>query len=287
LTTERRAHLPVAISSIAKGFLIGLPAANVWPLLLTRLGMPAAAAAEVIFLALYIWWARGGGWPKSIQSARQVSFRRTSLSKTEWLWGLVAAICFAISVHAALVVLFRLLPFPVEAFRQDYRGFSVSSPALKWLAIVMSAASAGISEETGVRGYMQQPIEERHGALVAILISSVMFTVIHLGKNWTIPEMVPLVFAIAVLLGLIAWASGSLIPSMIAHTAMDTGMFAYWWTGTLGTFSAKTIAVTGVDGSFEVAVAIAAGALVTTLIAIARLRLLRRPDDVLRMDAPN
>jgi hypothetical protein len=42
---------------------------------------------------------------------------------------------------------------------------------------------------------------------------------------------------------------------------MDIGMFAYWWTGVAGTFSAKTIAVTGIDRSFEIAEVIAAGAL--------------------------
>ena len=33
---------------------------------------------------------------------------------------------------------------------------------------IVSAASAGICEETGFRGYMQRPIEQRHGALVRL-----------------------------------------------------------------------------------------------------------------------
>src|SRR5205085_1933043 len=89
-------RFPVAVSAIAKGLLIGLPAANVWPLLLARLGMPLAAAAEVIFLALYFRWASGGGRPKSFKPARQASFRRISLTKTQWLWGIAAAVCFAV-----------------------------------------------------------------------------------------------------------------------------------------------------------------------------------------------
>jgi hypothetical protein len=40
---------------------------------------------------------------------------------------------------------------------------------------VVSAASAGICEETGFRGYMQQQIEQRHGAPTAILVSSFCF----------------------------------------------------------------------------------------------------------------
>jgi membrane protease YdiL (CAAX protease family) len=53
---------------------------------------------------------------------------------------------------------------------------------LKWIAVVMSATSAGICEETGFRGYMQQPIEQRHGAVIAILVSSFFFMLLHLTK---------------------------------------------------------------------------------------------------------
>ena len=66
-------------------------------------------------------------------------------------------------------------PFPTEAFRQGYDFSFIPTLSLKWLAVVVSAASAGICEETGFRGYMQQPIERRHGALTGILVSSFFF----------------------------------------------------------------------------------------------------------------
>ncbi len=275
LPIATRTKFPVAITAIAKGLLIGLVAANVWPILMISLGMPGAAIAEAVFLTLYLWWASGGGAPSSTKEARAAAFRSWSLTRAQWAWGLVAAVLFATTIHAALVVLFRIVPFPVDAFRQDYRTFSVVSPTFQWFAIVVAAASAGICEETGFRGYMQQPIEKRHGVVVAVLIWSVLFTVVHLSKSWAIPGMVPVVLAAGLLLGLIAWASGSLIPGMIGHTVMDIGMFSYWWTGVAGTFSAETIAVTGIDRPFEIAASLAAGALALTLIAIVRLRLLR------------
>jgi membrane protease YdiL (CAAX protease family) len=238
--------------------------------------MPGAAIAEACLLALYLWWASGGGLPSATKEGRAAAFRRISLTREQWIWGTLAAIFFATTIHAALVVLFRIVPFPVEAFRQDYRGYSVSGSGFQWLAIVFAAASAGICEETGFRGYMQQPIERRHGVVLGVLISSVFFTLVHLSKSWAIPGMVPVAFAAGVLLGLLAWASGSLIPGMIAHTAMDIGMFAYWWTGVAGTFDARTISVTGLDRPFEIAVTVAAAALALTLAAIAKLRFLRK-----------
>ena len=106
-----------------------------------------------------------------MRASRSGAFRG-SVQPAQWLWGLVAALAFAATVHAAIVLLFRLVPFPIEAFREGYDLSFIPSLRLQWLAIVVSATSAGICEETGFRGYLQQPIEERHGALAAIFVSS-------------------------------------------------------------------------------------------------------------------
>jgi membrane protease YdiL (CAAX protease family) len=82
---------------------------------------------------------------------------------------------------------------------------------------VVSAISAGICEETGLRGYMQRPLEQQYGAPVAILVSSFFFMALHLNQAWAIPAMVPIVFSGGVLLGLLAWSSRSLIPGMIGN----------------------------------------------------------------------
>jgi membrane protease YdiL (CAAX protease family) len=266
-------RVPLALSAIGTGLLVGLAAANVWPLLLGTLGMPRAAGAEALFLALYVLWARGGVAPRAWQAAQRARFRG-GLTRAQWPWAIAGALAFAVTIHAAIVVLFRLVPFPVAEFRQGYQ-YPVIGLDMKWIAIVMSALSAGVCEEIGFRGYIQQPIEQRHGTVVAILISSVLFTLIHLSKGWAIAGMVPIVFGAGVLLGLMAWAANSLLPTIIGHTVMDTGLFAYWWTGTAGTFSAKTIAVTGIDPGFVSAVAIAVTALVLTLTSIAKIRQMR------------
>ena len=168
---SRWAKLPITLWAIISGLLIAMPAANVWPLLLRKLGVPVAATAEAIFLALYLWWASGGGPPQTTQAARATAFRRGKLSRAQMLWGVIAAIFFAATIHASIVLLFRLVPYPTAAFRHGYDLSFIPRLPLKWLAVVVSAASAGICEEAGFRGYMQRPIEQRHGAPVAILIS--------------------------------------------------------------------------------------------------------------------
>jgi membrane protease YdiL (CAAX protease family) len=168
--------------------------------------------------------------------------------------------------------LFRFVPFPTAAFRQGYDLSFVASLALKWLAVVVSAMSAGICEEVGFRGYMQWPIEQRHSAPVAIFISSVFFMLLHLSKAWAIIGMVPIVFGAGVLLGVLAWSSQSLIPGMIAHVVMDVGLFAYWWTGIAGEFTVRPIRETGVDLVFLIAWLVFVASLFVQLFATSKLR---------------
>lgn len=266
------AKLPTLFRAIISGVVVALVAANVWPLLLLTLSVPLAAIAETIFLALFLWWTAGEGPPRTTQAVRANSFRRATLSPTQWFWSVVAAVFFAATVHASIVLLFRFVPFPMAAFRHGYNLSFIPSLPLKWLAVVVSATSAGICEETGFRGYMQRPIEQRHGAPIAILISSLFFMVVHLTKGWATLGMVPIVFGAGVLLGLLAWSSGSLIPGMIGHIIMDIGLFAYWWTGIAGDFTARPITETGLDRPFLIACAAFAASLSIVLFSISRLR---------------
>jgi hypothetical protein len=145
-----RAKVPISLRAIIAGLLIALPAANVWPLLLLKLGTPFAAIAEAMFLAFYVWWAAGQGPPRALQISRANAFRRGALSAAQCLWGIVAALCFALTIHASIVVLFRFVSFPVAEFRQGYDFSFIPTLRLRWVTVVISATSAGICEETGV-----------------------------------------------------------------------------------------------------------------------------------------
>jgi membrane protease YdiL (CAAX protease family) len=252
-TPSRWAKLPISLRAIVSGLFLAIISLNVWPVLLVILPMPLAALAEAAFLLFFLWWAGGGGPPHSTKSDRAASFRSGKLSVMQWVWGLCAALFFAVTVHASIVLLFRFVPFPVATFRNGYDLAFIHSQFLKWTAILISAVSAGICEEIGFRGYLQQPIEQRSGVLPAVLISSLFFVAVHLTKAWSTLGMIPIVFGAGLLLGLLAWSARSLIPGIIGHIVMDIGLFAYWWTGVAGEFSARTISQTGMDRAFLIA----------------------------------
>jgi membrane protease YdiL (CAAX protease family) len=271
-TPNTLSGLLVVVRAVVVGISVGMIAANVWPLLLLKIGMPAAALAELAFLSLYVAWAAGRGPPQKLRETRADYFRVRSLSRTQWLWGVIAAVSFAATIHAALILLFRLVPFPAASFHSGYDFSFIGSSSMQWMACIVSALSAGVCEETGFRGYMQRPIEHRHGPIVAILISSVFFTLLHLTKDWALIGMVPVVFGAGVLLGTLARASGTLVFCMLGHWIMDIGLFAYWWTQIAGTFSQRPIFEVGVDLFFIAECGAFALALSLTLMAIGRLR---------------
>lgn len=269
------ARIPVAICGIVAGIAIALIAANVWPVLLVSLGVPLATVGELFFLAVYLYWAAGGGPPKTWHSVRADFFRVSRLSPRQWYWGVIAAAAFAATVHAAIVVLFRIVPYPAAAFHHGYDLSFISNRPLQWLACVISALSAGVCEETGFRGYLQRPIEKKYGPAIAVATSSLFFLLVHLNKDWALIGMVPIVFGAGVLLGWLAYASGTLVFPMIGHTIMDIGLFCYWWTQIAGTFPQRPISESGVGGVFIVECAALVLLLAITLASITRLRGLR------------
>src|SRR5213075_2235068 len=68
---------------------------------------------------------------KAEKKAIPHQIRRRALSPAQWFWGAIAAVCFAATVHAAIVLLFRLVPLPIAAFRQGYDFSFIPSLSLR------------------------------------------------------------------------------------------------------------------------------------------------------------
>jgi hypothetical protein len=168
------------------------------------------------------------------------------------------------------------VPFPAAAFHAGYDLAAVPTLPLKWLVCVVSALSAGVCEEMGFRGYLQRPLEIRHGAPLAIGVSALVFALIHLDKSWALLAMTPIVFGAGLMLGTLASASASLAFAMLGHWIMDIGLFAFWWTQIAGVFAQRPISVTGLDPSFLVEVLALAVSLAAFLFASRRLSQLGR-----------
>ena len=246
-------RIPALIRAIISGVFVTFAGVGAWLLCLAVI--PAPWSAVVMSGILWVYWKyfSGSWWPRSTAEPRSKNIRAAKLSTSTWKWSLAGTFLFVCILQSATVLTFRLVEFPAEA-AADY-GLDALPVWVAWITIVMASLVAGICEEIGFRGYMQVPLEERYGPVASITIVSIMFTVFHLNQAWAGPVLFQ-IFAISALFGVLAYASGSLIPSIIGHTIMDIFNFAFWWTDLAGDFELQTIAVTGIDPLFITAVII-------------------------------
>ncbi len=240
-------RIPVLIRAIVSGVFVQSIGVGAWVLILARIPSPWTVVVMGASLWLYWKYFSGSWWPRSTAEARRNNFRAIRLSASVWKWSMVGTFFFLVILQSTTVLTFRLIEFPAEA-SADY-GLNALPVWQAWITIIMASLVAGICEETGFRGYMQAPLEERYGPAAGITITSIVFTIFHLHQAWA-QSVLFQIFALSVLFGILAYASGSLIPSIIAHTITDIINFAFWWTDLGGKVKLQTIAVTGIDPLF-------------------------------------
>jgi membrane protease YdiL (CAAX protease family) len=241
--------IPVIITAIFGGLIVAEIGIIAWTADFTLLPWTLSPILMIGLLWLYCRYFSGYGWPNSSSAARKERFRALRLSSRNWKWALAGAILFVVILESALMVTFRLVSFPTQLFKSQYAVLNTLPSGLGWCVVIVSAMAAGICEETGFRGYMQVPLEKRYGAVRAILVTSIVFTLLHLNKAWA-PAILPQIFLAGMLWGILAYRSGSLIPGIIAHVLADVINFAYWWSDVGGDFKRETIFRSGLDGHF-------------------------------------
>jgi membrane protease YdiL (CAAX protease family) len=191
-------------------------------------GLPWSTPVVVVYLWLYWQYLRGKGWPPSTSASRRAGLRARELSRPAWRWSLLAGGLGWAAVVALRIVAERLLAVPSPSAH--------GSAAHPWILIVpyvlSASAVAGIAEEAGFRGYMQAPIERRHGPLVAILVVGVVFWLSHfshfVGRGWLFLRMLWFYLAAAVVFGLLVHLTDSILPGIVLHATADVVGFGLW-----------------------------------------------------------
>ena len=270
--------VPLVLRSILIGFGVSSLGVGIWTIVAMSLPGPWSVLLMATIL-IFFWMYFSGKWkPSNTQAFRRFCIRQINLKKPVWIWGLVAAFFIVLFLHSSWILTFRIVEFQPEIFKT--LSFINDVPALQaWSAIIGISMVAGICEEVGYRGYLQKPLEQKYGPIVAISISSIIFIVIHLHQAWLVSILVP-AFFISFMIGYLAYATNSLIPGIIAHVTFDIINVSYWWSDVMGTFERKPISVTGVDNHFIITVVVVL--LSTLLFIIAIWKLLKLKDVALQ-----
>ena len=266
--------VPLVLRSILIGFGVSSLGVAIWTIVAISLPGPWSVLLMATIL-IFFWMYFSGKWkPVNTQAFRRFCIRKINLKKPVWIWGLVAAFFIVLFLHSSWILTFRIVEFQPEIFKT--LSFINDVPALQaWSAIIGISMVAGICEEIGYRGYLQKPLEQKYGPIVAISISSIIFIVIHLHQAWLVSILVP-AFFVSFMIGYLAYATNSLIPGIIAHVTFDIINVSYWWSDVMGTFERKPISMTGVDNHFIITVVVV---LLSTVLFIVSIRKLLKLKD--------
>ena len=264
-------HLAVLLRSILGGFLVSSVGITLWSAALAFIPAPWSILAMIPALWLFWKFFAGRLGPAYGSGYRKEQFRLTRLPARVWAWGLGGALLFVVIVQASFVLTFRVLPFPSAAFTREYTILDQVPRWVAWALLVMGSIVAGVSEEIGFRGYMQLPLEKQVGPAVAIIVTSVVFMLIHLNHSWARPIWPQIVFA-SILLGVLAWRTESLIPGIIGHSILDIFDYSVWWSDLTGGFRQLPVSKTGIDVPFVLWVFIFVLALVAFGVAVQKLK---------------
>jgi membrane protease YdiL (CAAX protease family) len=91
--------------------------------------------------------------------------------------------------------------------------------------ILFIALAPGVAEEFLFRGYIQRRLARRWGMWAGVLITSLLFGVMHI-----MPHTVLFAFVLGIWLGLMAWRTDSVWPGVICH-ALVNGLWNVWHIG--------------------------------------------------------
>ncbi len=176
--------------SAALAFLILGLGQGVWGVLLvgnlkTTPTMPWAVPVMVVVLWL-MWRYLGGQWlPRSTSEARRSYLRANRVSAPVLAWALLTGVLSIVALAGYWILLFQLVKMPANAL-DTFSGYPLLTTVL---VIAMASLVSPITEEAAFRGYCQVILEREFTAPIAVLLSSVLFTVAHVVHGFLLPKL--------------------------------------------------------------------------------------------------
>jgi membrane protease YdiL (CAAX protease family) len=184
---------------------------------------PWAAAATACWLIVMLVWLSGRGWPRRTSAFRRFHCRLWRPQPGAWSGDGLATILSLICAMVGLSVVYVV----IGASRPPVDVSAYPTTAVRFSALLMGPAVAGVVEEMAFRGYMQSHLE-RIGPTFAILVTSTAFTLLHATHGLAyLLAVAPGFFLASVVYGYLALKSGSILPGMALHFAGDLA-FAYF-----------------------------------------------------------
>jgi membrane protease YdiL (CAAX protease family) len=231
LTRWRR--LPLVLRALLAGTAVAAAGTLPWAgLSLANQKYLVAVPWAVVVMAIYLWflwrWLRGDGWPSTTSASRRQSLRANTVEPD----------AFGLAIFAALIGFAALMPFAMLLGRlvtlnaaQPIKLPDGMPFITGFLLIAMASVVAGVVEESAFRGYMQGPIERRHGPATAIALTGALFGLAHFTHHpgWATLAVLPYYLLVAAIYGMMAYGTNSIWAGLVLHAGGDVLVLSRLW----------------------------------------------------------
>lgn len=142
----------------------------------------------------------------------KILFRLRSISLKLLLLSMVLGFALTIISDEIDRLIQNLITIP-ENFHKIYEKFLIINSVSDFIIVIFSAVIlAAVLEEMLFRGFLQTSLENNFKTKTAIIITALIFAVFH-AYPWVLIQ----IFLMGIILGLMAWKSNSIIPSLVVH----------------------------------------------------------------------
>jgi membrane protease YdiL (CAAX protease family) len=205
-------------SSALWGFTITILGAGVWATLATvnlasTPGIPWSVPVMAVLLWLMWLYLGGKGWPRSTSRARRFCLRANPVPSSVFAWAQVAGGLSLVALAGYWIVLSQLVKMPGNALPNLSR--------YPWLTVVltigMASLAAPLTEEPGFRGYCQVILERQFRAPTAVILSAILFSLVHGPTQGFLWPKLLVYFLVGVMFGTTAYLANSIVPNIPVH----------------------------------------------------------------------
>ena len=106
-------------------------------------------------------------------------------------------------------------------------------PASAFLFAALGILVAPFVEELIFRGFIYPVVERRAGSMLAVVITALLFTALHLGQLWGSWTGIMLILLVGITLSMVRAGTDSLIPSFVIHLSYNSTLCLLFLIGSL------------------------------------------------------
>ena len=153
---------------------------------------------------------------KNLNLSLKETFRWNGIPREIVFWSVIIGISMSLIGDEMDRLVSIIIPAP-EFLAEISAAMQINS-TLDFFILVMGAViAAAFVEESIIRGFLQKSLEKYQDVTRAVIYASLAWTIIHGMLYWAIQ-----IFLLGIILGLLAWRSNSIFPSVIGHAINNT-----------------------------------------------------------------